>query len=557
MTDTAAIYYHPDAFSVERGDVKGRHSAGAGFLAAAARHHRAETLYCYAANMHLAQECAGSVQRYAGRQRPVGWIALSNPAGLRDPGCVFLPGPGLGEHAWQRRFFDQRNHSICGVTHTICTDRVMDAFGQLLLAPVQPWDALIVTSNPAKEAILRVFGMWQDYLRERLGAAPKITFQMPVIPLGVHCDTFAATEASRQAGADLRQRLGIGPDDVAALYFGRLSFHAKAHPSAMFSACEAAQRRTSRRIHLIMTGAFPNPSIEQAFRAAARRLCPSVNVAFVDGGDSAAAAASWSAADFFISLADNIQETFGLTPVEAMAAGLPAIVADWDGYRDTVVSGETGFRIPTLVPAAGAGRDLALRYLIGAESTDRYMGAVSQSTSVDIGASADAVLRLTEDDALRRRMAEAASRRARTTYDWSVVMTTYEELWAELARLRRVGAEAVPLRPSAEPYPLRADPFAAFAGFATQQLAPNWSVACAADDPPLAIAAVAADPMCNFTAQLLLPPEASVQMANAARATSCTVGDLVALFAMSDADKASRTLMWLVKYGILKVAPAP
>ena len=40
-----------------------------------------------------------------------------------------------------------------------------------------------------------------------------------------------------------------------------------------------------------------------------------------------------------MSLADNIQETFGLTPVEAMAAGLPCVMSDWDGYRDTVRDG--------------------------------------------------------------------------------------------------------------------------------------------------------------------------------------------------------------------------
>ena len=31
-----------------------------------------------------------------------------------------------------------------------------------------------------------------------------------------------------------------------------------------------------------------------------------------------------------------MQETFGLTPLEAMAAGLPCVVSDWNGYRDTV-----------------------------------------------------------------------------------------------------------------------------------------------------------------------------------------------------------------------------
>ena len=46
-------------------------------------------------------------------------------------------------------------------------------------------------------------------------------------------------------------------------------------------------------------------------------------------------------ADVFVSPSDNIQETFGLSVIEAMASGLPVIVSDWDGYRDTVVDGVT------------------------------------------------------------------------------------------------------------------------------------------------------------------------------------------------------------------------
>jgi len=31
-----------------------------------------------------------------------------------------------------------------------------------------------------------------------------------------------------------------------------------------------------------------------------------------------------------------------------MASGLPVLVSDWDGYKDTVIDGETGYRIPDL-----------------------------------------------------------------------------------------------------------------------------------------------------------------------------------------------------------------
>ncbi len=48
----------------------------------------------------------------------------------------------------------------------------------------------------------------------------------------------------------------------------------------------------------------------------------------------------------FTSPIDNIQETFGLTPVEAMACGVPRLSSDWDGYRDTGLE-KQGFLIKT------------------------------------------------------------------------------------------------------------------------------------------------------------------------------------------------------------------
>ncbi len=55
----------------------------------------------------------------------------------------------------------------------------------------------------------------------------------------------------------------------------------------------------------------------------------------------------YGAADVFLSLSDNIQETFGLTVVEALAAGLPVVASDWDGYKALVRDGISGYLVPT------------------------------------------------------------------------------------------------------------------------------------------------------------------------------------------------------------------
>lgn len=50
-------------------------------------------------------------------------------------------------------------------------------------------------------------------------------------------------------------------------------------------------------------------------------------------------------------LATATDEDFGLTPVEAMAAGKPVLATDEGGYRETVVDGETGWLLPARADA--------------------------------------------------------------------------------------------------------------------------------------------------------------------------------------------------------------
>ena len=127
---------------------------------------------------------------------------------------------------------------------------------------------------------------------------------------------------------------------------------------------------------------------------------------FLDGRKTDVRQDIWFAADFFISLSDNVQETFGLVPIEAMAAGLPVVVSDWDGYRESVRDGIDGFTVPTWQPGPGAGTDLAQMYASNHLTYDHYIGAASQGVAVDINACAEAFSRLIGDPELRRRMGE-------------------------------------------------------------------------------------------------------------------------------------------------------
>lgn len=545
---SAAIYYEPKSFTLARSDLKGRHSASAGFMGGVARHVAEDPVHCYTVSAAAAQHCADLLRQQAGRPRPVRWVRLGDLDGLAAAGCLFVPDPQLASQAWMRRSGDQRAFSICGVTHTICSAAVLSAIGDYLLAPLQPWDALICTSQAARAAILGHLERYADYLAERTGGRPALPLRLPVIPLGVDCRRFAEGDRAAALRAGFRGRLGIAEDDMAMLFFGRLSFHAKAHPLAMVAAVEAAARRLGRRFHFLFVGQYPNDQLIKDFRAVAG-AAPSVAVHFLDGSDDALAEACWHGADLFLSLSDNIQETFGLTPIEAMAAGLPAIVSDWDGYRDTVVDGETGFRVATAVPPAGTGEELAMAYAAQQISYDRFIGGASMATAVDVAACTEAIIRLAEDAELRRRMSAAARRRAREHYDWSVVIGQYQELWGELAAIRRsAAAETTPRRPGTPANPLCDDPFRVFGNFASEVLTDDAAVTV--DDTCRPLAEALSLEINTYMLAHFLPAADLARLVERLRGRPQTLAGLA--HGHAQPQRVRMAVMWMLKLAVAK-----
>jgi alpha-maltose-1-phosphate synthase len=305
-----------------------------------------------------------------------------------------------------------------------------------------------------------------------------------------------------------RAALALEPDEVTALFVGRLVFHAKAHPYPMFKGLQAAAERTGKRIALIMAGWFPNEPVANAFKDGARQFAPDVRVLWLDGRKSDLRDQAWAAADVFVSLSDNIQETFGLTPIEAMAAGLPVVVSDWDGYKDTVRHGVDGFRVRTLAPEAGMGQGLARGLETTALSYDHYCWTAAQATAVDIPEFTEVFSVLAENPDMRRRMGAAGRLRARELYDWPVVYRQYQALWADL-NARRKSAAGDPamqawIRSAPRAVPGRADPFHAFGHYPSATVGPDTKLSLAPGATVGALNALLAHPLFGVLAS---PPE--------------------------------------------------
>jgi hypothetical protein len=146
----------------------------------------------------------------------------------------------------------------------------------------------------------------------------------------------------------------------------------------------------------------------------------------------------YNAADVFTSPIDNCQETFGITPVEAMACGVPQVVANWDGYRDTVQDGTTGFLVPTYwYGSCDADLNPLSTFMPSGPITNGgYQGLLlAQSVVIDPWRYEAALQQLIDNPSLRERMAVASRQRAVTMFDWATIAGRYEELWTELIQV--------------------------------------------------------------------------------------------------------------------------
>lgn len=185
---------------------------------------------------------------------------------------------------------------------------------------------LTSTSECMKDHVLRTFSLQKS---------------IKVIPFGVDSRFFACKNPSYKdkyiligCTKNLTPKYGI--DDLILAF----SIFLKKYSSSF-----------SQKIVLRIIGDGPEYS---NLNLLARSLDVSENVEFAGRVDHSMIHNELNCFDIFVSLSRLDSESFGVSLVEALASGIPAVVTDVDGYKETSLDKITGFVVPRNSPEAAA-----------------------------------------------------------------------------------------------------------------------------------------------------------------------------------------------------------
>jgi glycosyltransferase involved in cell wall biosynthesis len=326
-----------------------------------------------------------------------------------------------------RNAFSREIFPITSVTHSLSYADHAGCFLKHLFAGTTARDAVATTSGPGRDVVAAYF----DHLARTyaLDAARFHPPRLAVIPLGIEPGDFAPPAPDERERA--RAALGVAPETIALLVFGRIDHASKMDLLPLFRAMSRVfQQGADKGAYcLILSGWIEDE--EQGYLATLTELAANLGLRLIvkPRPTEVQKREVYAAADIFCSPADNPQETFGITLLEAQAMGLPVIASDFDGYRELVTPGVTGLLIPVTGPASTAIVDM----LAPVSCDNHYHLLLAQRYAVDVPQLALAVAALAGDPGRRAAMGAAARAHA-LGFSWDAAIARYLALWEDLWR---------------------------------------------------------------------------------------------------------------------------
>lgn len=328
------------------------------------------------------------------------FVNLGELAGLTNVEIVYCSTSWNVPHLMRLRANSSiRSIPVSGTVHSLCSPEIFDWATQMVFANFATPDFMACTSRAAKQALEKIFDLVSSSFR-----APEASRSFPVIPLGIKIPELVLKRNHKPC--------------PTVLYIGRFSFQSKADLLPLLIAWSRIKAKVAS-CRLILAGDDTQSNLSPQYRDIAQLLGCSESVEIKTNISTVEKHDLLVNADVFVSPSDNMQESFGLSILEAMAFGLPVVASDWSGYRDIVEDGVSGYLIPTLFWGSVATCGAPLSAML------------SEATALDLSILEARITALIRRPDLAHSMGGKARWIVQQKYCWQSVIKQYDEQWFE------------------------------------------------------------------------------------------------------------------------------
>ncbi|MDQ7031312.1 MAG: glycosyltransferase family 4 protein [Desulfonauticus sp.] len=358
-----------------------------------------------------------------------------------------------------RNFIAKNIFPITGVTHSLSYKQFVYAYFSHLWSDWTQTETIIATSRVGKKVLKNFY----HHLKSQYHLPSEFTPpQISHIPLGISDDYYQTQDKSY-----LRKKYNLSLKDVICIYVGRIAYDSKMDLIPVLRALGEVKKLTSQPITFIIAGYLnKNQKIASLLQNLAKNV--NINLLIFPNIDDSTKIDLMQASDIFLSLVDNLQETFGISILEAKASKLAVIASEFNGYKELIDNNKDGFLIPTFFPAENKFLAEFSNFLF----LNQIHLLTAQQTFFDFDSLVKTLLKLIEHKQLRTKVGELAFQNVQK-FRWNNIINKYLNLWETL---NYTAVNLNKKRPKLPQHPFNFDFFKIFYHYPTQTLDPKTKV---------------------------------------------------------------------------------
>lgn len=299
---------------------------------------------------------------------------------------------------------------IVGLVHFLGSKLTLETLSDVYKNTTEV-DAILCPSESIKATI------------EKAESAFLYTSNKPSLFLAAHGIDSRIFKPRTATVSELRQKHSIPAGKTVISFISRINPYTKMDVTPfLFQMKQAFQRHPN--LHVLVVGEVQNEGYFRQLEFFVNTNNLQDKVQFITQVAHDMIHEYYQLTDIYVSLTDNISESFGLTVVEAMACGLPVIISDCAGYQSlNIQDGEDGFVVPTI----SAEMDLDL--LLNTGSTAGFGDVSIQSVACDYAVLHDAIDTLVNSPDLRVQCGQKARKKVETSFSISKMVETYIDVF--------------------------------------------------------------------------------------------------------------------------------